>query len=208
VGSLNEVPRRPPLLDGEQLHRFEAEVKRHVIVANAALLADQVGNERKTRACAETRARGASVIPHPIPCAATSPPTSSELPSPRSSPLPGPGAPAGTTAPRSTVSCGSSARPVHGRDGAAWRDVPERYGPYRTVYDRFARYRDDGTLDRILGALRLRLDADGHIDWATWMVDATSVRASRVASGARKRGGKGGVRRQRKTKPSGAAEGA
>lgn len=30
--------------------------------------------------------------------------------------------------------------------GAAWRDVPERYGPYRTVYDRFAKYRDDGTL--------------------------------------------------------------
>jgi transposase len=72
--------------------------------------------------------------------------------------------------------------------GAAWRDVPDRYGPYRTVYDRFARYRDDGTLDRILHALRLRLDASGHIDWATWMVDATSVRASRVASGARKRG--------------------
>lgn len=83
--------------------------------------------------------------------------------------------------------------------GAAWRDVPDRYGPYRTVYDRFARYRDDGTLDRILRALRLRLSADGHIDWTTWMVDATSVRASRVASGARKRGA-----RQRKR--SGGAE--
>lgn len=72
--------------------------------------------------------------------------------------------------------------------GAAWRDVPERYGPWRTVNDRFCRYRDDGTLDRILTALRLKLDADGHIDWTTWMVDATSIRASRVAAGARKRG--------------------
>ena len=72
--------------------------------------------------------------------------------------------------------------------GAAWRDVPERYGPYRTVYDRFAKYRDDGTLDRILRALRIRLDADGHIDHSTWMIDGTTVRASRVASGARKRG--------------------
>ncbi len=79
--------------------------------------------------------------------------------------------------------------------GAAWRDVPERYGPWRTVNDRFCRYRDDGTLDRILTALRLRLDASGHSDWTTWMIDATSVRASRVAAGARK----GGIptRRQR-----------
>jgi transposase len=72
--------------------------------------------------------------------------------------------------------------------GAGWRDVPERYGPWATVYDRFAKYRDDGTLDRILDALRLKLDADGNLDTTTWMVDATSVRASRVASGARKKG--------------------
>lgn len=72
--------------------------------------------------------------------------------------------------------------------GAPWRDVPERYGAWRTVYDRFARYRDDGTLDRMLQALRLRLDADGHIDWTTWMIDATHVRAAKAAAGARKRG--------------------
>ena len=72
--------------------------------------------------------------------------------------------------------------------GAAWRDVPERYGPWRTVNDRFCRYRDDGTLDRILRALRLKLDASGQIDYSTWMIDGTTVRASRVASGARKRG--------------------
>lgn len=86
--------------------------------------------------------------------------------------------------------------------GAPWRDVPERYGPCQTVYDRFARYRDDGTLDRILTALRLKLDADGHLDWTTWMIDGTSVRASRVAAGARKRGG----RRSRTTTRSVAAE--
>ena len=72
--------------------------------------------------------------------------------------------------------------------GAAWRDVPERYGPYRTIYDRFAKYRDDGTLDRILRALRVRLDAEGHIDRSTWRIDGTTIRASRVAAGARKRG--------------------
>ena len=66
--------------------------------------------------------------------------------------------------------------------------MPERYGPYRTVYDRFAKYRDDGTLDRILRALRVRLDAEGHVDHSTWMIDGTTIRASRVAAGARKRG--------------------
>jgi transposase len=72
--------------------------------------------------------------------------------------------------------------------GAAWRDVPKRYGPWRTVYDRFARYRDDGTFERMLTSLHLKLDADGHIDWTTWMIDATSIRASRAAAGARKKG--------------------
>lgn len=75
--------------------------------------------------------------------------------------------------------------------------MPERYGHFRTICDRFARYRDDGTLDRILKALRLKLDAEGHIEWTTWMVDATHVRASRVASGARKRGAQAGQQRRR-----------
>jgi transposase len=81
--------------------------------------------------------------------------------------------------------------------GASWRDVPERYGPWQTVYDRSTRYRDDGTLDRILKALRVRLDAEGHIDHSTWMIDGTSVRASRVASGARKGGAPPAPRRRR-----------
>ena len=81
--------------------------------------------------------------------------------------------------------------------GASWRDVPERYGPWQTVYDRFTRYRDDGTLDRVLKALRLRLAAEGQIDYTTWMIDGTSVRASRVASGARKRGAPPAPRRRR-----------
>lgn len=38
--------------------------------------------------------------------------------------------------------------------GCPWRDLPERYGPWQTVYDRFARYRRDGTFDAILRRLR------------------------------------------------------
>jgi transposase len=36
------------------------------------------------------------------------------------------------------------------RTGAPWRDLPERYGPWQTCYDRFIRWRRDGTWDRLL----------------------------------------------------------
>src|SRR5262245_61063516 len=41
----------------------------------------------------------------------------------------------------------------HLHTGAPWRDLPERYGPWQTVYDRFNRWRRDGTWATILGAL-------------------------------------------------------
>ena len=70
--------------------------------------------------------------------------------------------------------------------GCAWRDLPERYGPWQTAYDRFARYRSDGTVDLILTRLRTRLDKLGRIDWDFWCFDGTSVRAARCAAGAKK----------------------
>lgn len=71
--------------------------------------------------------------------------------------------------------------------GAAWRDLPERYGPWRTVYDRFSLWSRDGTLDRIVKQLQLEMDAAGLIDWDLFSVDGTVVRASRAAAGARKK---------------------
>ena len=37
------------------------------------------------------------------------------------------------------------------RTGAPWRDLPERYGPWQTCYDRFSRGRRDGTWDPAAG---------------------------------------------------------
>jgi transposase len=74
------------------------------------------------------------------------------------------------------------------RSGAPWRDLPERYGAWQTVYDRFTRYRKDGTLDRILQALQRCLNAGGLLDWDLWCVDGTVVRASRAAAGAGQKG--------------------
>lgn len=74
------------------------------------------------------------------------------------------------------------------RSGSPWRDLPERYGPWQSVYHHFNSWRRDGVFDRILEALQIRLDEDGYIDWDLWCVDGSSIRASRAAAGAGKKG--------------------
>jgi transposase len=71
--------------------------------------------------------------------------------------------------------------------GAPWRDLPKHYGPWQTVYARFNRWRQDGTWNRILSRFLGRLDRQGRIDHDLWCIDATIVRASRAAAGARHR---------------------
>lgn len=62
--------------------------------------------------------------------------------------------------------------------------MPERYGSWKSVYDRFRRWGDDGTIERILDRLRLTFDRDGCIDWDMWCVDGSNVRAHPAAAGA------------------------
>src|SRR4051794_31798012 len=71
--------------------------------------------------------------------------------------------------------------------GAPWRDLPERYGPWQTVYHRFNALRKAGRLDPLLEALQVRLDEQGRIDWDLWCVDGSSIRGSRAAAGASKK---------------------
>ncbi len=73
------------------------------------------------------------------------------------------------------------------RTGAPWRDLPEYFGPWQTVYDHFRNWRRGGVFDRILDALHIRLDREGKIDWDLWCIDGSSVRASRAAAGAGKK---------------------
>jgi transposase len=49
--------------------------------------------------------------------------------------------------------------------GAPWRDLPERFGPWQTVYDHFSKWRKGGVFARVVEALQLKLDNAGLIDW-------------------------------------------
>jgi transposase len=69
--------------------------------------------------------------------------------------------------------------------GVPWRDVPERYGPWQTCYERFRRWQADGTWQRLLAHAQTTSDAVGEVDWEV-VVDATVVRAHQHAAGARK----------------------
>lgn len=74
------------------------------------------------------------------------------------------------------------------RSGAPWRDLPERYGSWSSVHDRFTLWQQDGTFDRICERLQVRLDELDKIEWDIFCLDATNIRASRASSGARKKG--------------------
>lgn len=73
--------------------------------------------------------------------------------------------------------------------GSPWRDLPQRFGPWETVYDRFRRWTREGLWDKILKRLQAKRHADGEIDWELFCIDGTVVRAHKSAAGARKKGG-------------------
>jgi transposase len=65
------------------------------------------------------------------------------------------------------------------RTGAPWRDLPERYGPYTTAYNRFNRWSRRGVWKRGFEALASQSRDSLHL------IDATIVKAHRAASGAK-----------------------
>ncbi len=61
------------------------------------------------------------------------------------------------------------------RTGCPWRDLPERFGPWQTVWKRHARFSKDGTWDQILQALLVKADEGGQVDWQL-SIDSTVSR--------------------------------
>ena len=70
------------------------------------------------------------------------------------------------------------------RSGCPWRDLPECYGNWKTVYNRHRRWSGDGTWEKVLDGLRAGCDEAEGGAW-TAAADATVVRAHQHAAGAR-----------------------
>lgn len=67
------------------------------------------------------------------------------------------------------------------RTGVPWRDLPERFGPWKSVFNRFNNWAHRGTWEHIFKAVQLEYDETASI------IDGSVVRAHQDASG-----GKGG----------------
>jgi transposase len=66
------------------------------------------------------------------------------------------------------------------RTGSPWRDLPERYGPYTTVYNRYNRWAKAGVWLRIFETLAARSPDSLHL------IDASIIRAHQHAAGGKK----------------------
>ena len=119
--------------------------------------------------------------------------------------------------------------PENGRRGGQWEDhrkIYKRYPleaedrssvagftsplrPWQTCYDRFVRWRRDGTWDRLLSRAQTKSDAVGELEWEL-SVDATIARAHQHAAGARREASqqvaKRGLKTPKKRRLGGAAE--
>lgn len=63
------------------------------------------------------------------------------------------------------------------RTGAPWRDLPERFGNWNSVFQRFNRWAKTGVWERIMQTL----GADADLEWL--LLDSTIVRAHQHAAG-------------------------
>lgn len=73
------------------------------------------------------------------------------------------------------------------RTGVPWRDLPERYGPWKTAHERLRRWTADGRWQAILDEVIVKDDAVGEVEWVV-SVDSSVIRAHQHAAGARKKG--------------------
>jgi len=65
------------------------------------------------------------------------------------------------------------------RTGSPWRDMPERYGRWNSVYQTFNRWSKQGVWQRVFKELRREADNEAN------MVDSSVVRAHQHAAGAK-----------------------
>jgi len=66
------------------------------------------------------------------------------------------------------------------RSGARWRDLPKEYGPWQTVYTRFKKWRDEGTLEKVFR------DLSSDADMENLSIDSSSIKVHESANGGKK----------------------
>ena len=66
--------------------------------------------------------------------------------------------------------------------GVPWRDLPERFGPWQSVYSRFRAWTKAGVWEDVL----TNLIQQDIVDETTLMLDSTTVKVHQHASGAKK----------------------
>lgn len=69
------------------------------------------------------------------------------------------------------------------RNGTGWRDVPERYGPWTTVYNRFRAWALAGVFEALMDGLIAEAATRGQVGLELVSVDSTVVRAHHDSSG-------------------------
>ncbi|MDH6115612.1 transposase [Kitasatospora sp. MAP12-44] len=69
------------------------------------------------------------------------------------------------------------------RTGSPWRDVPERYGSWSTVYGRFQIWATTGTFQALMEGMIAEAAARGQVDLSLVSVDSTVARAHHHAAG-------------------------
>lgn len=63
------------------------------------------------------------------------------------------------------------------RSGAQWRELPEKYGPWQTVYSKFRKWEKEGILETVFKALT------DDADMENLSIDSTSIRVHQSANG-------------------------
>jgi len=72
------------------------------------------------------------------------------------------------------------------RTGSPWRDLPEPFGPYQSVWERHRLWSTDGTYGRMLAAVRDQAELGDDELEAILSIDSTLVRPHQHAAGARR----------------------
>lgn len=63
------------------------------------------------------------------------------------------------------------------RSGAQWRELPEKYGPWQTVYSKYRKWEIEGVLKKVFKAL------SEDADMENLSIDSTSIKVHQSANG-------------------------